>query len=144
VVTSEKEAEVLSGRRAPEPPSSVILRAMVRVQRPPVVPVDRVAEEGVAVAGFRVLATPGHSLGHTVLLRDEDGVLLAGDAFGELPRGLRVGVRAALCHSPAQALRSARKLLEEDFVTAAFAHGRTLRSGTKETLREVVESCDYE
>jgi glyoxylase-like metal-dependent hydrolase (beta-lactamase superfamily II) len=72
------------------------------------VPVDRVAREGELVAaGFRVVATPGHTLGHTSHLRDEDGLLFTGDAFGVLLRRVRVGVYKAPCTDPPQAKRSA-------------------------------------
>ncbi|MCA1849405.1 MAG: hypothetical protein LC704_10580, partial [Actinobacteria bacterium] len=60
------------------------------------------------------------------------------DAFGCLPRKIRIGVRKAICNDPAQAKRSAEKLLAEDFSTVIFAHGKTLRTGAKERLREVV------
>ncbi len=71
-------------------------------------PVDRVAREGELVAaGFRVVATPGHTLGHTSHLRDEDGLLFTGDAFGVLLRRVRVGVYKAPCTDPPQAKRSA-------------------------------------
>src|ERR687886_140383 len=46
-----------------------------RIQSLPTVPVDRVAREGDVIVGFRVVSTPGHTLGHTSLLRDEDGLL---------------------------------------------------------------------
>ena len=47
------------------------------------------------------------SLGHVSLLRDADGVLFTADAFGCLPRKIRVGVRKYLCADPplADALR---------------------------------------
>jgi hypothetical protein len=54
-----------------------------------------------------------------------------------------VGLRKALCTDPALAKRSAEKLLGEDFRTVVFAHGKTLRTGAKERLREVVARCRY-
>jgi glyoxylase-like metal-dependent hydrolase (beta-lactamase superfamily II) len=76
-------------------------------------------------------------------LRDGDGLLFTADAFGCSPRKLRVGIRRAVCSDPAEAMRSAEKLLAEDFSTVMFAHGKTLRTGAKEQLREVVARTRY-
>ena len=144
VVTSEPEARVLSGERPPDPVSNPLLRLYARRLKLPTVPVDSVADEGDLFAGFRVIATPGHSRGHTCLLRDEDGLLFSAEAFGCLPRKIRVGVRKALCMDPAQAKRSAQKLLAEEFTTVIFSHGKPLREGAKEHLGKVVADCHYE
>jgi glyoxylase-like metal-dependent hydrolase (beta-lactamase superfamily II) len=109
----------------------------------PVVPVNRTISEGDLVAGFRVVDTPGHSSGHTSLLSDDLGILFTADAFGALPKRLRVGVRGFICHDPAQAKRSAEKLLEEDYRTVVFSHGPVLRDNPKERLRQVVAECHY-
>ena len=99
--------------------------------------------EGDLVSGFRVILTPGHTFGHVSLLRDWDGLLFTADAFGCLPRKIRVGVREPLCADPALARRSAEKLVAEDFSTVVFAHGKTLRAGAQERLRAVVGACRY-
>lgn len=143
VVASEREAEIISGARPRDAAPSPVSRLMQRADRLPVVPVSRTVIEGEIVAGFRVIATPGHSVGHTSLLSEDHGLLLTGDAFGALPRRLRVGVRGALCADPAMALRSADKLLEEEYATVAFSHGAVLREAARERLREVVAACDY-
>jgi hypothetical protein len=65
------------------------------------------------------------------------------DAFGCLPRKIRVGVRKAVCTDPAQAKRSAQKVLAEEFTTVVFSHGKPLSEGVKERLREVVAACRY-
>jgi glyoxylase-like metal-dependent hydrolase (beta-lactamase superfamily II) len=114
-----------------------------RWARLPVVPVSRQVQEGDRIAGLRVVATPGHSAGHTSLISDEHGVLFTADAFGALPRKLRVGVRKAFCSDPAQALRSAEKLLEEDYRTVVFSHGPVLREGARDRLRKIVAECRY-
>ena len=46
-----------------------------------------------------------------------------------LPRKIRVGVRKAVCTDPAQAKRSAQKVLAEEFTTVVFSHGKPLREG---------------
>jgi glyoxylase-like metal-dependent hydrolase (beta-lactamase superfamily II) len=50
---------------------------------------DRVQEledelEAIGMRGWELIETPGHSPGHVSFFRDEDGVLLAGDAFATI------------------------------------------------------------
>ena len=137
------EAEVISGRRRKDPFGNPVLRYLARNAELPTAPVYKVLREGDLVSGFRIVPTPGHTLGHVSLLRDSDGLLFTADAFGAMPRKMRVGVRKALCADPALARRSAERLLAQDFSTVAFAHGKTLREGAKERLREVVARCRY-
>ncbi len=140
----EHEAEVVSGRRGYDPQSGRLLRILSRGARPPGVPVDRVLGEGETVAGFRIIATPGHTPGHVSLLRDADGLLFTADAFGCMPRRLRVGVRRAFCTDPPQAKRSAQRLMDEDFATVVMSHGPVLRGiGARERLQKALEECDY-
>jgi glyoxylase-like metal-dependent hydrolase (beta-lactamase superfamily II) len=137
------EADVVSGRRGLDPPSNAFFRRMSSGARPVGVPVGKVLREGDLVSGFRLISTPGHTLGHASLLRDSDGLLFTADAFGCLPRKIRVGVRKALCTDPSLAKRSAQKLLAEDFTTAIMAHGPVLRGDARARLRRVVERCRY-
>jgi glyoxylase-like metal-dependent hydrolase (beta-lactamase superfamily II) len=137
------EAEVISGRRAKDPFGNPVLRYLARNAELPTAPVGKVLREGDLVSGFRVISTPGHTLGHVSMLRDSDRLLFTADAFGAMPRKMRVGVRKAVCADPKLARRSAEKLLAEDFSTVIFAHGKTLREGAKERLREVVARCRY-
>ena len=65
------------------------------------------------------------------------------DAFGAMPRRIRVGVRRSSCTDPALARRSADKLLEEQYTTVAFGHGPVLREDARERLRQVVAECRY-
>ena len=143
VGASLHEAEVISGRREKDPFANPVLRRLTRNVKLPTAPVGKALREGDHVGGFRIVATPGHTLGHVSLLRDGDGLLFTADALGRMPRKLRVGVRKALCADPALAKRSAEKLLTEEFGTVIFAHGKTLRAGAKERLREVVERTRY-
>jgi glyoxylase-like metal-dependent hydrolase (beta-lactamase superfamily II) len=148
VVASEHEARIISGQRPTDPPPNRLFRFFARRQELPTVPVDRTVSEGDSLAGFRVVATPGHTRGHTSLLSDRHGLLFTGDAYGSLPLApagkARVGVRKFLCTDPAQAQRSAEKLLEEEFETVVFSHGRPLRGGAKQRLREIAASDHYE
>lgn len=144
VAATAHEAEVISGRRGYDPASSALMRFALRNQRPPGVPVGEVVREGDLVAGFRVISTPGHTLGHASLLRDSDGLLFTADAFGALlPRRVRAGVAKMFCTDPPLAKRSAEKLLGEEFATVVFAHGAVVRERAKETLRGAVTRSNY-
>jgi glyoxylase-like metal-dependent hydrolase (beta-lactamase superfamily II) len=140
---SKHEAEVVSGRREMDPFSHPIPRFLARNARAPGILVGKVLREGDLVSGFRIISTPGHTLGHTSLLRDTDGFLFTGDAFGKL-LGLRVGGIKALCTDPPLAKRSARKLLKEDFGTVVMTHGKPLFTDARERLEEAVARADYE
>jgi glyoxylase-like metal-dependent hydrolase (beta-lactamase superfamily II) len=137
------EAEIVSGRRPPEPSSNPLFHFMTSNAKPPKVPVGKILRDGDLVSGFRIVSTPGHTLGHVSLLRDEDGLLFTADAFGSVVRRIKVGGVKALCTDPPEARRSAQKLLAEDFATVVMAHGPTLRSGARAKLREAVERCRY-
>ncbi|HEV2094854.1 MAG TPA: MBL fold metallo-hydrolase [Rubrobacter sp.] len=143
VGSTAHEADVVSGRRGLDPPSNAFFRRMASNARPPGVPVGKVLREGDLVSGFRLISTPGHTLGHASLLRDSDDLLFTADAFGCLPRKIRVGVRKALCADPQLAKRSAQKLLAEDFATVVMAHGPVLREDARTRLRKTVERCRY-
>ena len=137
------EADVISARRGLDPPSNAFFRRMARNAKPPGVPVGKVLREGDLVSGFRLISTPGHTLGHASLLRDSDGLLFTADAFGCLPRRIRVGVRKALCTDPTLAQRSAERLVGESFATVIMAHGPVLRADARAKLLRTVERCRY-
>ena len=144
VVASEREAEVISGRRPKDPGSNRFFNYLTRNQKLPVVPVDTTVEEGDDVAGFRILSTPGHTPGHTSLLRDEDGLLFTGDAFGALTSGKpTVGGIKAFCTDPKAARRSAEKILGENFDTVVMTHGKPLIAGARRQILESVARCNY-
>jgi glyoxylase-like metal-dependent hydrolase (beta-lactamase superfamily II) len=143
VVAPEYEADIMAAERPMDPSSSRVFQLFRQWSSLPVVPVTRTVPPGATIAGFRVLATPGHTLGHTSLLSEQHGVLLTADAFGAMPRRLRVGVRAAFCTDPALAKRSAEMLLGEEYRTVAFSHGPVLRDGPKDVLRQIVAACRY-
>jgi glyoxylase-like metal-dependent hydrolase (beta-lactamase superfamily II) len=137
---SEYEAQIMSGKRAPDPLSDPV-SSFIAIRGLPTIPADRIrtVPEGYRFAGFRVVSTPGHTRGHTSLLNDRHGVLFAADAFGRIPE-IRIGVNNAICTDPTEARRSAEKLLEEEFTTVIFSHGKPLRGeDAKQHLRGVVE-----
>jgi glyoxylase-like metal-dependent hydrolase (beta-lactamase superfamily II) len=85
------------------------------------------------VAGFCVVCTPGHTWGYTSLLRDEDGLLFTGDAFGVLLHRIRVGVYKAPCADPSLAKRLAERLLAERLRVGV---GYRRQRGTPESNRK--------
>ena len=139
---TEYEAFVISGKLPPALPTNPILRRLADGDMPKF-PVGKILREGDIVSGFRIVSTPGHSLGHASLLRDSDGLLFTADAFGALLRKIRVGVIKALCTDPPMARRSARKLLGERFATVVMGHGPVLRSDARARLQRAVERCRY-
>jgi glyoxylase-like metal-dependent hydrolase (beta-lactamase superfamily II) len=139
---TEYEAMVISGQLPPALPTNPILRRFAEADIPPF-SVGKILREGDLVSGFRIVSTPGHSLGHVSLLRDADGLMFTADAFGCLPRKIRVGVRKALCTDAPMARRSAQKLLGERFATVIMAHGPVLRSDARPKLQRTVERCRY-
>lgn len=144
LISSETEAEVISGQRPNDPASNPIFARLFRNQKLPTAPIDRTVAEGDTVAGFRVLSTPGHTRGHTSLLRDEDGLLFTGDAFGALTSSKpKVGGIKAFCTDPKEARRSAEKILGEGFDTVIMTHGKPMIAGARRQIRESVAHCDY-
>jgi len=143
IIAPEGEAQVIAGQQPPDPNPNVIMQAITNRQQLPTHPVDRTVHEGDMVAGFRVIATPGHALGHCSLLHEEYRLLMTADAFGQLFRTLRVGVVKPFCADPALAKRSAEKLLDLDFTTAVMSHDPVLRERAKEQLRAAVEQNEW-
>ena len=140
LMTSKYEAQILSGRRDPDPLSDP-LSSFIAARGVPTVPIDRIrtVPEGYDFAGFRVIDTPGHTRGHTSLLNDRHELLFTADAFGRLPE-IQVGVRETICTDPIEAKISAEKLLRKKFATVVFSHGKPLRGeDAKRRLRWVVE-----
>jgi glyoxylase-like metal-dependent hydrolase (beta-lactamase superfamily II) len=143
VGATEYEAYVISGKLPPALSPNPILRRMANHQSMPTSPVGRILREGDLVSGFRIISTPGHSLGHVSLLRDSDGLLFTADAFGSLPRKIRVGVIKPFCTDPPMARRSAEKLLGERFDMVVMGHGPILRANARVRLQRAVERCRY-
>ena len=115
-------------------PDALINTVFSKVMLGPGHPVDRTIGEGDEVAGFTVLHTPGHSVGHIALLRERDGTLVLGDVLNNqhpllgFPRGLRLPLDT-FTPNPAENRRSARRLGTLDVRVALFGHGRPERDG---------------
>jgi glyoxylase-like metal-dependent hydrolase (beta-lactamase superfamily II) len=105
--------------------------------------VDRALQENDEVAGFRVVATPGHSTGHVSYWRESDRVLVCGDVFfGMNPATFQVGLRqpfGAVTPDPALNRASERKLAALEPELVLFGHGPPLR-GAAPKLRAFVDA----
>ena len=136
--TSRHEARIISGRSRPDWLSNPLFRPFA-AQGLPTVPIGRIQTvvEGKRFAGFRVIATPGHTYGHTSLLSEQHRLLFAADALGGLLE-IRAGVIKGICANPMNAKRSAEKLLKEEFDAVVFSHGKPLREDAKQRLREAL------
>lgn len=146
VIAPEREAPIIGGEQPPDRREHPLMRFLDERQQMPVNPVARTVREGDIIAEFRVIATPGHTLGHTSLLHEGHGLLMTADAFGQLvvPLGqVRVGAARLFCTDPAQAKRSAEKLVGYDFATAVLSHGQPLRDRARERLREATARCAW-
>jgi hydroxyacylglutathione hydrolase len=101
----------------------------------PAHPVARALVEGDEVAGFTVLETPGHSVGHVSFWRESDRTLIVGDVLVNLNMLTgRPGLHeppVPLTPDPARNRESARRLAELRPALACFGHGAPLRDPGK-------------
>ena len=108
----------------------------------PAHPVARALKEGDEVAGFTVLETPGHSLGHVAYWRESDRVLILGDVLNGM--NVRTGIRGLheppriFTPDPPRNRESARRLAALEPELVCFGHGPPLRDPRK--LAEFVAS----
>jgi hydroxyacylglutathione hydrolase len=98
-------------------------------------PVSRALHEGDEVAGFTVLETPGHSVGHVSFWRESDRVLIVGDVLGNMHfitgvPGLHLPPDV-FTPNPARNRESARRLAALEPALACFGHGAPLRDPGK-------------
>ena len=122
----------LIGERQPD---HFMAQFFARVFTGPAHNVDRVLNEGDEVAGFRVIAAPGHSAGHVVYWRESDGILILGDVLNNMDvvtgiPGLRLP-KDFLTPDPDENRRSAKKLAALEPKLVLFGHGAPLRDTKK-------------
>jgi glyoxylase-like metal-dependent hydrolase (beta-lactamase superfamily II) len=83
--------------------------------------------------GVRALGTPGHTVGHLAFLWPGDGgVLFVGDAANNVNR---LGF-SPIYEDLGQGLESLRRLGQEGFETACFAHGDAIVGGAAAQFRK--------
>ncbi|MEO5983428.1 MAG: MBL fold metallo-hydrolase [Pedococcus sp.] len=88
--------------------------------------------------GIEVVHTPGHSPGHAAYLHRGSGVLITGDSIFNV-RGLRWPIKA-FCTNFAMTTRTAHRLSELEYTTAAFTHGPHLADRPREQIRRFLAS----
>ena len=106
----------------------------------PPVPVGETFTDGQVIpfaGGIQVVHTPGHSPGHASYLLQEPGVLITGDAIFNV-RGLRWPIKA-FCTDFAMTRRTAVRLAELEYSTAAFTHGPELRDRPRDHIRRFLQ-----
>lgn len=91
--------------------------------------------DGDTVMGLRVVATPGHTLGHVSALDEDNGLLLVGDALvndvaigGASGEGIELSPPEFTADAGAAAA-SGRALAALTFEVALFGHGEPITSG---------------
>jgi hydroxyacylglutathione hydrolase len=116
-------------------PKNLVGNVVYRMWTGPGHPVDRRLREGDEVAGFKVLDTPGHSLGHVTFWRESDRVAVIGDVMNgmNLVTGIP-GLReppAVFTPDPARNRESIRKVAALEPALVCFGHGPPLRDPAK-------------
>ena len=90
-------------------------------------PLQAVAD-GATVFGLRIVATPGHTLGHVSVLDEIGGILVAGDALGTVG-GVLAGSNPQFTEDAAAAKATIAKLGALRFETLLVGHGDPITSG---------------
>lgn len=83
--------------------------------------------------GLEVVHTPGHSPGHVSYLHRPSGVLITGDSIFNV-FGVRWPVKV-FCTDFRLTQKTAHRLGELDYTTAAFTHGPEIRDRPREAIR---------
>ncbi|MGI8558431.1 MAG: MBL fold metallo-hydrolase [Solirubrobacteraceae bacterium] len=112
-------------------PAKLINRLIDAAWSGPPHPVARRLREGDEVAGFTVLETPGHSLGHVSYWRERDRVLVCGDVLNGMNLltsvpGLHEPPRV-FTPDPARNRESIRRLAALEPSLLCFGHGPPMR-----------------
>jgi glyoxylase-like metal-dependent hydrolase (beta-lactamase superfamily II) len=144
------DAPIVAGeeRRPPANPSSIagrilgpLIERLPQNNPPPAKPTAEVNDGDIVPVGggVKVIATPGHTMGHvSYLVEGHGGILFAGDAaahmFGRL--GKPIGM---FTENMAMAKDSIRKLAALEFETACFGHGSVVKGRANLEFRRYVE-----
>jgi len=130
VALGQREARILSGDLSlltGEPDSP--LERYAKLQRSP----DRTLSDGDRVGHLRVVASPGHTPGHTAFYDERDGTLFCGDALFSMGglgvagiRRLRFCLPSLATWDREMALASGQRLADQQPTRIAPGHGPVL------------------
>lgn len=93
----------------------MLLRGLLEEAAPEAVTATRIVADGEMVDGFRVLATPGHTVGHVAYMHEPMRILFCGDALAVVAGKLRLMARPVtpdLQAAKASALRCLRERVD--------------------------------
>jgi glyoxylase-like metal-dependent hydrolase (beta-lactamase superfamily II) len=128
VAVGTADAEALRGNAKSKPRKGiarVILGVLMRfIKAEPAEP-DVLLSEGDQIAGFEVLAIPGHTAGSVALVRD--GVVFAGDTVLGSAEGDPLPPREGLSADIAEANASSQRILNLDWRLILPGHGEPIR-----------------
>ncbi|MCG9736527.1 MBL fold metallo-hydrolase, partial [Pseudoalteromonas shioyasakiensis] len=92
--------------------------------------------------GIKVIATPGHSLGHvSFLLKRHSGIIFMGDALTNVNGQFDLPPNFV---DVAKEVQSIDNLLAENFDKIAFGHGNYISSNGKKLLQNFAERISYD
>ncbi len=142
-VHAEDAEYVRSGTQPDVDPTSRVGRLFRRLPEPKneKVTVGEELTDGQLVpfaGGIRVVHTPGHSPGHASYLHEPSGVLITGDAIFNV-LGMRWPLKM-LCSNFAMTKKTAHRLAELEYTTAAFTHGQEIRDRPRDAIRKFLAS----
>jgi glyoxylase-like metal-dependent hydrolase (beta-lactamase superfamily II) len=86
------------------------------------------AEDGAEIFGLRVIATPGHTLGHISIYDEAASTFISGDAINTNGGRLQVSPPQNTADMP-QAVASVQKIAALGFEKALFMHGDPIERG---------------
>ena len=129
-----------AGQSPPRDQSFLMARLMTRLSGrgkdfPAITVGERLTDGQVldVACGLEVVHTPGHSPGHVAYLHRSSGVLITGDSIFNV-RGVRWPVKS-FCTSFRLTQKTAHRLAELDYTTAAFTHGPHISDQPREAIR---------
>ena len=94
------------------------------------------AEDGAEIFGLRVIATPGHTLGHISVYDEAASTFISGDAINTNGGTLRASPPRNTADMT-QAVESVRKIAALGFEKALFMHGDPIEKGAASEIRKL-------
>ena len=128
-----------AGASPPRDQSFRLARIMTRLMGNNAFPAVTVGERLIdgqvldVAGGLEVVHTPGHSPGHVAYLHRHSGVLITGDSIFNV-RGVRWPIKS-FCTDFRLTQKTAHRLAELDYTTAAFTHGPHIADQPREAIR---------